>query len=99
MRSVILLKDAETEFYEAIKYYNQERPGLGYEFAVQVDISIRRLEKWQGVSRNRWQVTPEYRVRCNTVAPHAGAWIETKEWAKRIPHACGDEPMSFTKGG
>ncbi len=56
MKSVLFLKNAETEFYEAIKFYNQERPGLGYEFAVQIDIAVRHIinfpDAWPILSGN-----------------------------------------------
>ena len=35
--------DAETEFLEAISYYEEKEPGLGYEFAAEVYAAIERI--------------------------------------------------------
>jgi hypothetical protein len=35
--------EAEKEFLEAISYYDECRPGLGYEFAIEVYSSIERV--------------------------------------------------------
>ncbi len=60
MKSVIFFKDAETEFLGAIKYYNHERPGWGYEFAIQVDVSIRHIAKFP----ETWPILSGETIRC-----------------------------------
>lgn len=48
--------DAEAEFYKAIEYYEQFRPGLGFEFAKEVYATITRIiqypEAWSPSSQN-----------------------------------------------
>lgn len=48
------LEPAESEFYEAIAYYNIQKPGLGNEFAQEVEATIKRIiehqEAWTTVS-------------------------------------------------
>ncbi len=41
--NVNFLSIAEREYVEAIEYYNQEQPGLGFEFAAGVDSAIQRI--------------------------------------------------------
>ena len=36
---------AETEFKEAVSYYNRELPGLGFEFALEISNTIERIRK------------------------------------------------------
>jgi toxin ParE1/3/4 len=62
-RTVLLLEPAENEFIDAIDYYNQQSPGLGYEFAVEINKAIERIvkypESWTNLSeRSR-------KCRCN----------------------------------
>lgn len=40
---VLVLSCAEAEFAEAADYYNQQCPGLGYEFAAEVKASFARI--------------------------------------------------------
>jgi len=51
---VELLATAEAELVEAISYYNGQAEGLGYEFAVEVKQTIRRIvefpDAWQKLS-------------------------------------------------
>jgi toxin ParE1/3/4 len=48
--------DAEDEFYASIKYYNNERPGLGFEFANEINNTMHRIslypDTWSFVSKN-----------------------------------------------
>lgn len=37
---------ADTEFQEAIDYYNEQRPGLGFEFSAEVRDAIARIENY-----------------------------------------------------
>lgn len=41
---VRILSVAETEFSDAISYYNNESPGLGFEFAVEVQATVERIK-------------------------------------------------------
>ena len=41
--NVEFLDPAESEFVDAIGYYNNESEGLGYEFAGEVDRTIARI--------------------------------------------------------
>lgn len=52
---VRILEDAQLELEDAADYYNQECPGLGYEFADEVFRSIDRItdnpEAWHSLSK------------------------------------------------
>jgi plasmid stabilization system protein ParE len=54
MMQIKFLEPAETEFLEAIAYYNVKRPGLGNEFAQEVEDTINRIvnhpEAWSTVA-------------------------------------------------
>ena len=54
--NVTFLEAAQVEFEQATAYYNQESPGLGFEFADEVFRSIERVclnpEAWQSLSNN-----------------------------------------------
>jgi hypothetical protein len=39
-------EEASDEFSEAVKYYNDERPGLGFEFALEIKKSLSRIKKY-----------------------------------------------------
>ena len=45
---------AEQEFFEAVEYYNDQRPGLGYEFAVEITSTMKRIvdfpKAWSEIS-------------------------------------------------
>jgi len=43
---VIFLKNASLEFRDAVKYYNTERQGLGFEFANEVKASLTRIKQY-----------------------------------------------------
>ena len=51
---VRFLSQARAEWLDAVSYYNEQRAGLGYEFALQVDRTIERVvqfpEAWQQIS-------------------------------------------------
>ncbi len=40
-------KEAADEFASAVKYYNKERPGLGYEFALEIRSTLKRIKIFQ----------------------------------------------------
>jgi len=50
MTPVTILHEAEAELREAVKYYEDKRPGLGFDFAREVEVSVdsaRRFpERW-----------------------------------------------------
>ena len=52
---VRFLSVAEAEFAEAVEYYNREKPGLGVEFAAEIDAAIGRIidfpEAWPLISQ------------------------------------------------
>jgi toxin ParE1/3/4 len=43
---------AEKEYLEAIEYYNRQRPGLGYEFSVEIDSGMKYIERFDSA----WQL-------------------------------------------
>jgi hypothetical protein len=54
--NLLILHDAVREFERAVDYYNNERPGLGYEFAAEVRNAFNRIkrypESWPFITRN-----------------------------------------------
>ena len=54
------LSIANSEYREAIDYYNEEQTGLGYEFAIEVDEAIERIK----VHPNAWEKVSERARRC-----------------------------------
>lgn len=40
---VIFIDEASDELHGAVKYYNKERPGLGFEFANEVKVALSRI--------------------------------------------------------
>jgi toxin ParE1/3/4 len=50
MTPVTILREAEAELMEAVKYYKDKRPGLGFDFAQEVEISLESIrhfpERW-----------------------------------------------------
>ncbi len=42
MRTIILAH-AEQEFIEAVEYYNAQRQGVGYEFAIEITNTLERI--------------------------------------------------------
>jgi len=51
-----ILRPARLEFEDAIEHYNQERPGLGYQFAAEARATFKRIEQfpdaWHPLSEN-----------------------------------------------
>ena len=43
--NVKILSIAENEFVEAVKYYNENSPGLGFEFASEIKRTIDRIKR------------------------------------------------------
>lgn len=54
--NIIVLSCAEAEFAEAVDYYNKQRPGLGFEFAAEVQRTLERI-------RNHPQAWPVFSYR------------------------------------
>lgn len=46
MTSVIILREAEVELREAVAYYEDKRPGLGFDFAHEVETSIESVRRF-----------------------------------------------------
>lgn len=42
------LSIANREYVDAVNYYNQEKPGLGYEFAAAIDEAIQLIAEYPG---------------------------------------------------
>ncbi len=59
---VDFLDAAESEFLEAISYYNGESEGLGYEFAAEVNRAIGRISEYP----NAWTQLSKRTRRCRT---------------------------------
>ena len=60
--TVRFLSVAEEELAEAIEYYNQEKQGLGVEFAVEIDATISRIIDFP----KAWPVISQRVRRCRT---------------------------------
>ena len=57
---VEIVPAAEAELEDAISYYNCQRPGLGIEFAVEIDTAIRKIVDYP----NAWQKLTAGARRC-----------------------------------
>jgi hypothetical protein len=90
-------EDAEAEFDSAIDYYEQSKPGLGFEFAEEVYATIARIneysEAWPVMSQNtrrclinRFPFGIIYQVKDNTLRIIAVANLHRRPgyWRKRI---------------
>jgi toxin ParE1/3/4 len=55
MIPVALLREAETELREAVKYYEEKRSGLGLDFVREVETSIESLKRFP----ERWSIRPD----------------------------------------
>jgi len=60
--NTIILDPALREFADAVTYYNEESPGLGYEFADEVFRTIERLTEMP----DTWPVLSKRTRRCIT---------------------------------
>jgi hypothetical protein len=58
--NILILSSAEEEFAEAVDYYNGQCPGLGYEFAVEVNHTFDRIK----VYPEAWQLFSKRTRRC-----------------------------------
>ena len=73
-----VLSSAEQEIAEAVDYYNEQRPGLGFEFAAEMKRTFRRIasfsEAWPRFSRrarrcilNRFPYGVVYQLRKDSI--------------------------------
>ena len=73
---VTFLSIAETEFVEAIKYYNKRSQGLGYEFAAEVKATIHRIiqypEAWSIVTKETRKIATDISTRHSAAAHGRG---------------------------
>ncbi len=94
--NIVILSFAEEEFAEAVDYYNEQCPGLGYEFAAEVKRAFDRIkvfpEAWQYFSKrsrrcllNRFPYGILYRVESEIVLVGAIMHLnrDPKNWRLR----------------
>ena len=90
------LDPADTEFVEAITYYNLQSEGLGYEFAAEIKRAMERIMQfpnaWAPLSKrtrrcrtNRFPYGLIYQIRSKTITRRPAA--TTKEAAGRVESA------------
>ncbi|MBM4048013.1 MAG: type II toxin-antitoxin system RelE/ParE family toxin [Planctomycetes bacterium] len=98
-----VLSCAEQEFAEAVDYYNEQRPGLGYEFAAEVKSTLDRIASfpnaWPKFSHrarrcitNRFPYGVLYQVREDHVLVVAIMDLrrDPKRWEERLRKALGE---------
>ncbi len=73
--NVRILSVAEKEFFNAVSYYNDESPGLGFEFAVEVRATIERIKN----NPNAWTLLSRRTHRCLTNRFPFGVIYERRE--------------------
>ena len=101
---VLVLSCAEEEFAEAVEYYNGQCPGLGYEFAAEVQRTFERIRHhpvaWPAFSsRSRRCLTDRfpfgvlYQVRGDSIL--VGGIMHLKRdpqrWQERVGDAFGEQ--------
>lgn len=101
---IVVLSCAEDEFAEAVDHYNEQRPGLGFEFAGEVQRTFERIrhhpEAWPVFScRTRRCLTDRfpfgvlYQVRSDCIL--VGAIMHLKRdptrWQQRVTEAFGEQ--------
>jgi len=59
---ILVLSSAEEEFAEVVDYYNEQRPGLGFEFAAEVQRTFERIRHHP----KAWPVFSSQSRRCLT---------------------------------
>ncbi len=100
---ILVLSIAEEEFAEAVDYYNEQRPGLGFEFAAEVQRTferVRRLPKAWPVFSSRarrcltdrfpFGVLYEVRDDCILVGAIMHLKRDPKCWKERLSEAFGE---------
>ena len=101
--SLRILSCAELDFAEAVDYYNDQRPGLGYEFAAEVRATLERIasfpEAWPKLSprsrrciTNRFPYGVLYQVRqdCVLVVAIMHLKRDPKRWRQRLAETLGE---------
>ena len=101
--NIRILSCAEQEFVEAVDYYNEQSPGLGYEFAAEVKASLERIAffpeawaKFSGRSRRcktkRFPYGILYQVRGDLVLVGAIMHLgrDPRRWQDRLKDAFGE---------
>ena len=99
-----ILSCAEEEFLEAVEHYNEECPGLGYEFAAEVQRAFERVrqypEAWPVFSprtrrcpTDRFPYAVLYEIRDDYILVGAIMHLkrDPKRWSDRAEDAFGEE--------
>ena len=101
---ILVLSCAEDEFAEAVDYFNEQRPGLGFEFAGEVQPTFERIrhhpEAWPVFScrarrclTDRFPFGVLYQVRSDCIL--VGAIMHLKRdptrWQQRVTEAFGEQ--------
>lgn len=102
--SIRILSCAEQEFVEAVDYYNEQSPGLGYEFAAEVKATLGRIasfpEAWPRFSQRARRCTTHrfpygvlYQVRedCILVGAIMHLKRDPERWRERVSKAFGEQ--------
>jgi len=104
---ILVLSSAEEEFAEAVDYYNEQRPGLGFEFAAEVQRTFERIRRhpkaWPVFSSqsrrcltDRFPFGVLYQVRDDFIL--VGAIMHLKRdptrWQQRVVEAFGKQTSS-----
>jgi len=104
---ILVLSIAEDEFAEAVDYYNEQRPGLGFEFAAEVQRTFERVRRlpqaWPVFSfrarrcltdRFPFGVLYEARGDCILVGAIMHLKRDPKRWKQRVGEAFGEQSGS-----
>lgn len=99
-----ILSCAQEELAEAVEYYNEQCPGLGYEFAAGVKAALSRIaafpDAWPAYSArakrcivNRFPYGILYQIRkdCLLVLAIMHLKREPKRWQDRLENASGEQ--------
>ena len=102
--SIRILSCAEEEFAKAVGYYNEQRAGLGFEFAAEVEAALERIsafpDAWPLFSRrarrcivSRFPYGVLYQVRADEVLILAIMHLrrDPKRWQERVNAASSGE--------
>lgn len=90
MTLVSLLHEAEIELWEAVAYYEEKAPGLGLDFAAEIESVIQELS----IAPDRWPLRPDGTRRCLTQRfPYMVVYTlnEQSLWVIAISH-CKRQP-------
>lgn len=97
MTDFLFLEPAQIEFEQAVTYYNEKQPGLGYDFAEEVASTIARImnfpEAWPRLSKRtrrcrtkRFPYGVVYQIRDDKILVVAVAHLRRKPfyWRQRV---------------